>query len=333
MRPHFEPKRRRVLPVDFPDCKLWLRSDLGITLVADPVIGAWTLDAGWTNVGGGLYSHAGAVDHISQNILVIGNWYEITYTVSGVAGGTVQPYAGATAGTSRAADGTYTETLLCAANVSLVFEGTGTVSVGAISCKSRSVSAWADQSGNGNHATQAVAAQQPLLSTSGGPLGSPAIDYFLSSVHLRPPILNAGTSHTMFFALNLRTPAPGAQRATLDASAGRLITMPVDGGWLKLGYYDGAYKPTVVPIAGVQTNTFALDGVGGTGAVWRNGVSVGTPAYTAKALAGNVYLGGNTGSGVSSADMLLLEVAVWSRVLGADELAILHAWSNARYGL
>ena len=201
---HGQPKRRRILPVDDPHCKFWLRSDLGATMVADPVIGAWTLAAGWSAAGGGVYDHAGGADNLDQAILVVGNWYQLTYTVSGVAGGTVQPYAGTTAGTARAADGTYTETILCAGNTSLIFVGTGTASVGAISIEARSLAGLADQSINGHDATQATATKQPSYTPDGGLIDRPYLTFNGTTSYLEQAShadLNAGQESWLLLAV------------------------------------------------------------------------------------------------------------------------------------
>jgi len=53
--------------------------------------------------------------------LVVGESYDITYTVQNVSGATVTLFAGLTQGTTRSANGVYTETLQCTGNGSLGF--------------------------------------------------------------------------------------------------------------------------------------------------------------------------------------------------------------------
>lgn len=82
----------------------------------------WTKGTGWTIASGKAdCAEPHDASNLFQAVLVVGDTYKITYTVSTFSLGTVTVYAGTTAGTPRAAIGTYTEVLTCAGNVNLIF--------------------------------------------------------------------------------------------------------------------------------------------------------------------------------------------------------------------
>jgi hypothetical protein len=75
----------------------------------------WTKGTGWT-IAAGVASSDGsqsANSDLSQAITALqGVEYEVVYTVSGYSAGNVRAVVGSTAGTNRAANGTYTETIV-----------------------------------------------------------------------------------------------------------------------------------------------------------------------------------------------------------------------------
>lgn len=80
---------------------------------------SWTKGTGWTIAAGVASSdgtQAGNSD-LSQVLASLspGSSYVVTYTVSGYSAGNVAANVGGTAGTSRAANGTFTETIVCGA--------------------------------------------------------------------------------------------------------------------------------------------------------------------------------------------------------------------------
>lgn len=78
----------------------------------------WTKGTGWT-IGSGKASCDGTqttVSDLEQNqTLTAGVLYTISFTISGFSAGTLTPRLGGTSGTARAANGTYTEQILCGA--------------------------------------------------------------------------------------------------------------------------------------------------------------------------------------------------------------------------
>ncbi len=107
---------------------LWVKG--GVEYVTNGTMAsdtAWTKGAGWT-ISGGVADAAGAISTaLSQNAaatVVSGRSYVLTYTVTRSAG-SITPSIGGTSGVSRAASGTYTETIVGGATQVLAFTGSG----------------------------------------------------------------------------------------------------------------------------------------------------------------------------------------------------------------
>lgn len=88
----------------------------------------WTKGSGWT-IGTGVATATGAISTaISQTSgiidLISGVTYTITYTITRSAGDLI-PSIGGTAGTTRSASGTYTESIVCGATQVIAFTGAG----------------------------------------------------------------------------------------------------------------------------------------------------------------------------------------------------------------
>lgn len=85
----------------------------------------WTKGAGWTISSGAAHAAAAAAGQLlSQSItgLVIGKTYEVTWTLSNYSAGSVRLLVGSsgTGSTTKSANGTFTETCLCAGSTSLI---------------------------------------------------------------------------------------------------------------------------------------------------------------------------------------------------------------------
>ena len=102
----------------------------GTPAVYDP--NASYVDSGWT-IAGGIATHgacnAGTFYYNLAAFLQVGHYYVITYTVVNYSSGGVYLTLGATDGTNRTANGTYTETLQCTTNTNLGFYSNGALSI------------------------------------------------------------------------------------------------------------------------------------------------------------------------------------------------------------
>ena len=98
---------------------------LSITRVADT---GWTLGTGWTISGGLASSDAsqGADADLTMTptpALLVGEVFEVTFTVSNYVAGNVTAVVGGTEGTDRAANGTFVEEIIAGAGADLDFRG------------------------------------------------------------------------------------------------------------------------------------------------------------------------------------------------------------------
>jgi hypothetical protein len=73
----------------------------------------WQAGTGWTVANGVAHNDGtGSSANLFQSPAVGGKAYEVTFTISNYVSGSLQPFAGTSNGTSRSANGTYTETLI-----------------------------------------------------------------------------------------------------------------------------------------------------------------------------------------------------------------------------
>lgn len=91
------------------------------------------IDSGWV-VSNGLASHfpcnPGYIINNGIPGLVVGKTYEIVFQVTNRTSGSVNVQIGTTVGTSRSANGTYTQNLACAGNTILKFFSDGALTIG-----------------------------------------------------------------------------------------------------------------------------------------------------------------------------------------------------------
>lgn len=93
----------------------------------------WVKGAGWTITGGKLVATATTLDSRQLNLFTIGESYEISFTVSDYVSGNVRTNCGNGGfGTLRSADGTYTQTIVCAGTVGHLYIDGGTSFTGKI---------------------------------------------------------------------------------------------------------------------------------------------------------------------------------------------------------
>lgn len=84
----------------------------------------WTKGTGWTITGGVAVATAAALNaNLSQAMLIaLGRSYEVIYTIVGFTAGSIRVQVGSSGnGTVQSADGTYTETIVCAGSTTLIF--------------------------------------------------------------------------------------------------------------------------------------------------------------------------------------------------------------------
>jgi hypothetical protein len=160
------------------------------------------------------------------------------------------------------------------------------------------VGRWTDQSGNGKHASQTTAGIRGILKTS--------VQNNLPVVRLNGTdqwydmtgLTRASGAHTIFAAINPGNLAGLTLKYLFDSLTGRITLAAAADVANRVGWQtdEGWSKPSVSPagVNGFQILTWVLN-ADGTGEMFRNGGSLGTGTYTAKAIGGACSLGASTG--------------------------------------
>lgn len=168
-------------PAQLPGLVLWLRADLGITYVQGPVVATGTTPPTVTLSG----TPTSATNTIEIDITGIG--------ILGVAlfswkwNGVVQQTAQVTAASFP----------LAGTGITASF-GAGTYAANDVYTSVVTVSAWADQSGNGNNASQAALISQPAYQVNGGANNTPYLAHGGFAWLTAPLITTQSANFTMF---------------------------------------------------------------------------------------------------------------------------------------
>lgn len=149
-------------------------------------------------------------------------------------------------------------------------------------------SAWADQSGNGWHASQATAGKRPTISSTGG---FPSLLFSNSGASaLSVPGISASAGVKTVYCVQNATVAAG-YASILDVQTGRMMFGHMAG--TNYGVHDGTDRNSgIVATVGLSRLTFEC--TTGSARVWRNGTVGATAGFTAnRAVGGNVAIGAN----------------------------------------
>ena len=118
-----------------------------------------------------------------------------------------------------------------------------------------------------------------------------------------------------------------------DCATGRLIiAQGVSGDQTKVGWYDGSWRSIAAATTGWQILTWVLTS-GGNGEMFRNGSSLGTAAYTAKAIGGSTRIFSTNGSSTVTTNCDLGDFLLYNKALNATELADIHGYLNGKWGI
>lgn len=150
-------------------------------------------------------------------------------------------------------------------------------------------SAWADQSGNGFHATQGTSGDRPTITTTGGF----ASLFFDGADWLNATGMTASAGVKSIYAVVNPTAVGGAYRFVLDVATGRLAFGVLSSG--NLGLFDTTDRSSgITATTGLQR--LSTEVVTGSSRVWRNGTVGSTTGWTASsAIGGTVAIGRSSG--------------------------------------
>ena len=187
----------------------------------------------------------------------------------------------------------------------------------------------ADQSGFGRNAT-ANAAGSYLTANQNG-LNAVS----LSSSAFAISMAQTASDFSFFIACNpaTATGAGGNGRYFLDVQTGRLIFAQVAGvnSLNKVGFYDGAWKEFGAATTGAQILEYVLDDAGAV--CYRNGTSIGTAAYTQKAIGGNVRLFKHNSESSAYADGKFFECVLIVGAVSTDTRQKIEGYLAHKWGL
>lgn len=305
---------------------LWLRSDLGVTTVVGPVVATGTTPPTVTLSGTPSTTQTSAAPYVELDCTTLG--------VLGVSQFTVK------------VNGTVTATNVFSASSGVVLPGSGLTAGWAAGASATNdvytsnivTSAWADQSGQANNATQAFSVNQLTYVTGGGANGHPYLQSTFNgsngtSLKGASPLVTAQPVEYFVVARTNVASPPGAfpylfnvagtlnDCATLqvtnthnieqdNGAQANAITMTVNADFVVDSYFNGA------------SSTLALNG----------GAPVGPASAGANGSFSGGYLISSTTAG-NSWGGLFYEIVVVNRQIAVGELTRMLSYFNARYDL
>ncbi len=192
------------------------------------------------------------------------------------------------------------------------------------------VSAWADQSGNGNHFSQGTAAAQPTFTASGGPGSKPGLDFITNDTLTNVGFADASTSYALIAVLTQRGVAVDQQFFSGTGNV-NLCELSQAAGH-EVAFFSGAGRKLFgAATAAAQTLIWNMSGA--TIEAYRNNAQIGaTQARSAAAFATQAWIGTNGGVG-GFANVILSEVILLKTAISAGQRTSLNSYIADRYGV
>jgi hypothetical protein len=198
------------------------------------------------------------------------------------------------------------------------------------------VAAWADQSGQGNDATQGVAADQPAFEAAGGPNGTPCVTFDSGNTEFLDltGMVDTSNAYTIFAVFDPDTNPNGASLFSSTGTGNRLLVYTSTGAAPgTLGLNDGATRIGMVCTLTPQILTWRYYASPGLDFYRDGSILDASNAHTSNAdIAGTTLLGEFSGGG-QHLDGKLAEIIIYNRKLTDTEVAIVHAYLSNRYAI
>lgn len=192
------------------------------------------------------------------------------------------------------------------------------------------VSAWADQSGNGNDVAQSTPSKQPAYTGVVLTSGAQALDFDGVGHALTAGAFTvAETTHTVFAVVEMDAIGAVPGVSLLDSKTGRYIVIP--GKSSAYSVFDGGYADGGTATTNLQSLVFDHNASETT--VYRDGVVVANLASTGQALGGQLGIGASNAGTSLFLNGRIREVGVVAGApLSADEIALLTAYHQRNSG-
>jgi len=202
------------------------------------------------------------------------------------------------------------------------------------------VTAWPDQSGNGNDAAQATGAKKPTFKTA-IQNGEPVVrfDGIDDTLVIPSDVLDSSSvdrAATMFFAVSPATLSNGnGYVALVDAEAGggvRLFALFIGNSYCSFWNNNATYTPSPAFSTGPQIVCIRTSGA--TATVFVNGTQVATVATGTTSSSGcQLEIGGNPSGSASLLQGDYAEVLYFNAALSTDDRERVEAYLNDKYAI
>ena len=193
-----------------------------------------------------------------------------------------------------------------------------------------SVTTWSDSSGQGHDASQNNVDKQPTYIKE-SINGRPALRFNGSSQYFSLPLSTDTTDHTFCVVYN-HTTTGGHSNYIFEAQTGRLtLDCAQSSSPYNMRWQDSDWHSITPATTGSQIVSWVFSGDSGT--LYRNGIQIGSDAYTPQLIGGTVTLGANYQGRSSFFEGDIAEFLYYNRALSEEERNLIETYLNGRYAV